>query len=66
MGNGRGVLLRLAVHHVRRWTGPMTTAELIDRIDALIAECWKAQDELRKKLSELTDCERFDMITSDE
>jgi len=54
MGNGRCVLLRLAVHHVRRWTGPMTTAELIDRIDALIAECWKAQEELRKTLSELT------------
>ena len=44
----------------------MTTTDIINRIDELIAECWKAQEELRKKLSELTDCERFDMITSDE
>ena len=54
MGNGRCVLLRLAVHHVRRWTGGMTTADIINRIDELIAECWKAQEDLRKVLSELT------------
>ena len=32
----------------------MTTAELIQKIDALINECWKAQEDLRKTLSELT------------
>ena len=52
MGNGRGVLLRLAVHHVRSGTGPMTTTELIERIDELITECKKSQEELRRVLGD--------------
>ena len=56
MGNGRGVLLRLAVHHVRSGTGGMTTTDIINRIDELIAECKKAQDDSKaaqRKLDEL-------------